>query len=168
MSEPEHWARIPEFPTYLISDLGNIFNLYADHMMRTSFNNHGHVKITLTDHITGERYDRSVRKLVAEVHVPKPNNLCDEAMLLDGDLTNLRADNIVWRPRWFVWKYSRQLKEIQPPHYFNLKVKNIVRGFMYTSIIDAGKIEGLLFDDIWKSTYDGSQVYPFGDVFEIM
>lgn len=168
MTETEHWARIPEFPTYLISDLGNIFNLYTDNMMRTSFNTYRHVKITLTNHITGERYDRSVRKLVAEVHVPKLNDLYDEAMLLDGNLENLRADNIMWRPRWFVWKYSRQLKITQPAHYFNLKVKNVVRGFIYNSVIEAGKTEGLLFDDIWKSTYTGLEIFPYGDAFEII
>lgn len=165
--EREVWRTIPEFPNYEISNLGNVYNSKQRMMMRISFNNHGHSKITLTDDAR-YRHTRSVAQLVADAFVEPPNFLCDQLVVLDGDLTNVVFTNLAWRPRWFAWKYSRQLKVPQPAHYHNLAVENVVTGVTYRNIIEAGITEGLLFDDIWKSTYSGMQVYPHGSVFEVI
>lgn len=164
----EDWQNIPEFPNYDISSLGRVYNRKHDSMMSVSYTNHGHAKITLTCEWSGERFTRSVALLVAEAFVEAPNLLCDQITLLDGDLTNLCAENIVWRPQWFAWKYTRQLKAEQPLHYRNLVVYNIVFEEEYESILVAGMTEGLLFDDIWRSTYTGAALFPTGSVFEIL
>jgi hypothetical protein len=163
----EVWKNIPEFPYYDISNLGNIWNRRRDKMMSVSLNNHGHVKITLMapDRV---RHTRSVAQLVADAFVDPPSLLCDHLIVLDGDFTNIRADNLSWRPQWFAWKYTRQLKEPQPNHYRNLPIENVVTGEVYDSVIDAGIKEGLLFNDIWRSTYSGDAIYPFGHIFIVL
>lgn len=166
MSE-ERWRTILEFPKYEISNRGNIYNTWKRSLMRTSRSNFGHTKITLTDY-DGTRHTRSVALMVAQAFVAPPNFMCDYLMLLDGDLSNVDADNLVWRPRWFSWKYTRQLKIPQPMHYRNLPVRNIITGRIYDSIIEAGMTEGLLFDHIWQSTYRGSEIYPHGSIFEVI
>ena len=163
----ERWRTILEFPTYEISDRGNIYNNRNRQFMRTSRNNFGHGKITLTDY-DGSRHTRSVGILVGEAFVLAPNYMCDHLIMLDGDLTNINASNLAWRPRGFAWNYTHQLKTLQPVHYHNLPVLNVVTGREYNSIIEAGMTEGLLFDDIWRSTYRGSEVFPNGSVFEII
>lgn len=160
------WVPIPEFPNYEINEFGEIYNRRIQAPMRTSFTNHGHEKITLTAS-DGTRHTRSVAHMVAEAFVEPPNVLCDQVVLLDGDLSNVAASNLVWRPRWFAWKYVRQLKTPQPLHYRNLHVANVTANVEYISIIQAGMTEGLLFADIWRSTYTGSKVFPYGSVFEI-
>lgn len=160
------WVTVREFPNYEISDRGEIFNTKTRQPMRTSRNNHGHVKITLTDW-EGVRHTRSVAQMVAEVFVKSPNFMCDNVMVLDGDLTNVCADNLAWRPRGFVWEYSRQLKIPQPPEYRELPVRNVIMNFDYDSIVEAGMTEGLLFKDIWRSTYSGCETFPHGSIFEI-
>lgn len=164
----EQWVVIEEFPTYSVSSQGRVYNSRLDRFMRTNPNNFGHMKITLTDEETGERYDRSLAKLVAEAFCMVPNSLCDQIVVLDGDFTNIVAQNLVWRPSSFAYKYTRQLKEQQPIHYHNLRVRNINTGVEYESVIDAGIREGLLFDDIWRSTYSLAQIFPHGFVFEII
>lgn len=163
----ERWRTIPEFNRYEISNLGNIYNSRFRQMMRISYSNHGHAKITLTDDL-GDRYTRSVAQLVADAFVEAPNMMCDHLMILDGDLSNVIADNLAWRPRGFAWEYTHQLKIEQPVHYHNLRVCNLDTGIEYNSIIEAGIAEGLRFDDIWRSTYTGSRVYPYGSTFEII
>lgn len=164
----EQWRPIEEFPTYSISDQGNVHNHRYDRPMRTNPNNYGHMKVTLTDEETGERYDRSIVKLVAEAFCKPPSRACNRIAALDGDIHNTRAENLVWRTGRYAWKYSRQLKEEQPTHYKNLKVQNTTTGAIYENIIEAGMTEGLLFDEIWRSTYTGEEIFPFGHIFEVI
>lgn len=162
----EMWATIPDFPTYQVSSLGDIYNTRTKSLMRVSHTTHGHVKIALVDE-NGDRHTRSVTQLVAQAFCEAPNSRCNQVIVLDGDLTNLRADNLVWRPTWFAWRYTRQLKEPQPDHLHNLEVRNVETGVVYPNIIDAGVTEGLLFQHIWESTYRGKPCFPTGAVFEI-
>jgi len=165
--EPEEWRIVREFPNYQISNKGRVFNSKRNQHMRTSVTPFGHVKITLTDY-DGSRHTRSVAQLVADMFVPHPNYMCDHLMVLDGDLLHVEASNLAWRPRWFAWKYTRQLKVPQPRQYHNLAVRNVTTGDEYESIIHAGMTEGLLFENIWRSTYTRQETYPHGSVFEII
>ena len=164
----EIWKTIKEFPNYEVSNLGRIHNKNDGRLMSISHNNYGHSKITLASESDHHRYTRSVTQLVAQLFVEKPNDLCDTVVILDGDLFNIAAHNIAWRPRWFAWSYSRQLKTQQPLNYHNLPVVNTVTGDTYVSIVEAGIAEGLLFIDIWKSTYMNNSIFPHGHSFEII
>lgn len=164
----EQWKEIRGYSDYSVSNLGRIFNHRTDRVMRTSRTNHGHVKITLVMDNTRRRFTMSVATLVANAFVEAPNLLCDHVVILDGDLGNVEASNLVWRPRWFAWKYAHQLKVQQPVYYHNLPVYNPVRRIEYPSIVSAGMHEGLLFADIWRSTYSGARLFPTDSVFEIV
>jgi len=162
----EQWSEIHGFPRYLISTEGRIYNQATNHFMKYSPNNFGHPKITLlTDQ--GLRYTRSVAFLVAKHFLDRPNALCDRIIYLNGDLEDVRSENLAWRPRWFGWKYSRQMKLDQPTHYTNLPVVNLETNVEYENIIEAGLTEGLLYDQIWHSTYSGDPVFPSGSVWVI-
>ncbi len=164
----EEWRILPEFSNYQVSNLGNVYNLRFDHPMRISFTTTGHSKITLWSEWDGKRYTRSVAQLVAEAFVDAPNEICRHVIVLDGDFTNLCADNLAWRPERFAWLYTRQMKKPQPLHYRNLEVHNYTTDTYYNSIMDAGVTEGLLFADIWRSTYTGETTFPYGYQFEVI
>lgn len=164
--EAEQWREIPEFPNYEINPLGEIYNRRTRSLMRINPTNHGHMKITLTAE-NRRRHDRSVSLLVADAFVRPPSFMCDTVIVLDGDLSNVRADNLAWRPRWFAWKYSHQLKVDQPLFYRNLQVRNMVNGIDYECVVHAGMCEGLLFEDIWRSTHSGAFLFPTGSTFEV-
>lgn len=163
----EKWEQIIEFPSYSISNKGRVFNHRTNKVMRTSQTTHGHMKIALMDH-RGYRYTRSITMLVAGAFVEPPNSLCDTVVVLDGVLSNVDAFNLAWRPKWFAWRYTHQLKETQPGHYYNLPVFNMENGEGYNSIIEAGMKEGLLFDDIWRSTWSGVEIFPYNYTFEVV
>lgn len=165
----EVWVRIPEFPDYEISNLGRVGNIRRGHIMQTSLTNFGHVKITLKSEYSDARFTRSVATLVAEAFVDKPesNQVCDHVIILDGDFSNIVVDNLAWRPKWFAWKYTHQLKTHQPIYYHNLIVHNKTIDRYYDSVVDAGMMEGMLFDDIWRSTYTAAKLFPYGYTFEI-
>ena len=162
----EEWNTIPHFPSYMVSNYGDVLNMRTQQMMSISQNNHGHSKVSLVSE-SGTRHTRSVALLVAQAFVEAPNYLCDQVVVLDGDMSSVRADNLVWRPRWHAWHYTRQLKGYFPQHYMNLRVTNVTTNVEYSNIIAAGTAEGLLFDDIWRSTFSGSGVYPYRHKFEI-
>jgi NUMOD4 motif len=163
----ELWEIIPDFPKYQISNFGRILNTYNGRFMKPSKTNHGHLKISLIAE-NGSRHTRSVAQLVGEAFVLPPNAMATQIVLLDGNLENVASDNIVWRPPWYAWKYRRQLLDPVRIHYQNLPVLNIVTRVEYASIVDAGISEGLLFEDIWRSTYSGDAIYPYGAIFEII
>lgn len=166
MAETEKWKQIAEFPNYDVSNYGKIYTRRTQQFVQTSLTNHGHLKVSLSD--GGERHTRSVALLVARAFVSPPQPNCDHVMLLNGDLSDLRATNIVWRPRWYAWKYKAQLKDVQPLHYRNLPVRNKTTRQEYNSIIEAGITEGLVYKYIWLSTNTGHLTFPHGDTYEII
>lgn len=161
----QRWVEIPEFPDYEVSDWGLIFNLRRRTVMSPTRNNHGHMRISLVN--DRGRFTRSVARLVAEAFVEPPEPLCDHIVILDGNLTNIAAENLVWRPAGFAWEYARQLKVDQPMHYKNLEVTNVNTGAAYPSIVHAGMAEGLRFADVWRSTYSHALIYPNHHRFKI-
>lgn len=163
----ERWKNIDDFSDYDISDRGRVYNVRFNSMMRTSINQFGHVKITLTSEY-GQRLTRSVAQLVAEAFIERPSFNCTHVVMLDGDLTNLDVENLVWRPSGYAWHYRRQLVTPQPLHFRNLHVVNVKTGDIYSSIVEAGMREGLLFTEIWKSTWSAVELFPFNAVFEVI
>jgi hypothetical protein len=152
----EEWKIIPEFRDYEISNLGRVWNRIRDREVFPNPNNWGYLKVSFTP----ARLTRTVASLVAEAFVEPEDDLSDCVVILDGDFTNCRADNLVWRPRQFAWRYARQLKTQQPLHMRNLPVINTDTHVRYDSVIDCGIAEGMLFEDIWESTYLGRRPYP--------
>jgi hypothetical protein len=161
------WKEIPGFTNYEISSDGQIYRRDRDLTMQVSHTTAGHVKISLICDYDGERYTRGVAQMVAEAFVERPTPLCTQVVMYDGNLDNVAAENLMWRPPWFAQKYVRQLKVLKPMHYGNLKIRNVDTGVVYDSVIEAGMTEGLLFDDIWRSTYTGARIFPFGMKFEV-
>lgn len=160
----ELWEVIPQFPRYMVSNQGGIFDLGRDRYLTPSPNNHGHLRVGLWDeHMV--RYTRTVAPFVARAFVKVPDRWCDRVVVLNGDLSNIAAVNLAWRPYGFAWEYTHQLKQQQPIQFHNLQVRNINTGKEYQSIVHAGVAEGRLFKDIWRSTFTRDRIYPYGHAF---
>lgn len=167
----EKWAVVPEFPDYMISDHGTVMNSRTGRILKPSVNTHGLLKIKFSDQ--GVQHTRGLAQLVATEFVQKPDvdplaGECDSVILLDGDKTNVAAWNLAWRPNHFAWKYTRQMNIDHPHWYYNLEVENTTAGCAYPSIVEAGMAEGMLFDDIWRSTFTGSLVFPTSARFVVL
>ncbi len=160
------WTPIDEFPQYEVSSWGLIFSHRRKSVIRPTRNNHGHLRISLVN--TYGRFTRSVALLVATAFVPAEDSLSDTVVIRDGVKTNCAADNLMWRPRGFAWEYTHQLSAPRLLHYTNLPVVNTRTGVVYPSVEMAGIQEGLLFKDIWRSTYTGQRCYPSHAAFEVL
>lgn len=143
----EEWKQIPEFPMYAVSNFGRVMNLGNDRILSTSYVQGGTTRVTFIHQ--GHRYTRSVNVLVAEAFIPQEDPSYDTPILLDGQTWNVRADNIVWRPRAYAWRYKHQFKNIPDIHAFGpLQDRDSL--VMYRDVFDAATTCGLLFTDIWR------------------
>lgn len=163
----EVWAPIRGFSLYSVSNWGRILHNKRERLMSVTNTLQGHQKISLLSD-EGTRHSRSVALLVAEAFVEPPTHHSDHVILLDGDFDNVAAWNLAWRPRGFAWSYVHQLKIDHPAYYKSLPVRNVSQPAEYSSIIEAGKTEGRLFDDVWRSTWQGNRIFPYGCIFRVI
>lgn len=163
MIQEEIFVTIPEFPNYEISNYGRVFNMERNREMILSRNQGGMLSVGLVDH-EGIQRRRSVRTLVAQMFVPGEDDRFDTPIQLNGVQEDLRASNIVWRPRWFAWDYTHQF--VDPPEYSNEgPILDVTHGIEYPTVFDAAIANGLLVKQLHITTLNGGRVYPTGDEF---
>lgn len=163
---------IADFPRYEVTNYGRVFNRDTGREMVLCQNQYGIVTISLMKeveiHVDGyvthefQQRTRSVKSLVARAFVPGENNKFNTPIQLDGDKGNLHASNIMWRPRWFAIRYTRQMYNIED-WFFNGPVVDITNNIQYASYFDAATTNGLLCHDIRLCILNHKGVFPTGD-----
>lgn len=151
----EEWRSIPSFPGYSVSDAGSVRNDETNRLMTKCVNQHGIVNVGLTKNKT--QYKRALAILVAEAFLIRPGFGFDTPINLDGDRFNNRADNLLWRPRWFATKYFKQFQNSMRP-CFNRKVEDVETGEIFSDSWEAATTLGALDRDIAMSILNGSRV----------
>jgi hypothetical protein len=107
----------------------------------------------------GQQYHRSVPLLVAKAFVPEVRGPFDTPINLDWDRHNNRADNLVWRPRWFAIKYNQQVRY---PYKNSIKfpIIDLKSGEISENSRECAKRYGLLEDDLVLSILNRTYVWP--------
>lgn len=144
----ERWHELDEFPDYAVSDLGEVHNIKTGMPRRTSINQQGIVKISLYQ--GRELITRSVAVLVAEAFVEGQTEFFNTPIHLDGDRENCRAENLMWRPRWFAVQYHRQFNS-EIFHHMDVEIMDVDTGKIYYSVKDACMDLGLYYNDVYRS-----------------
>lgn len=104
------WRPVQGFPGYSVNTLGQVRKDSTGRCLHTRLNQYGVPYIGLMRN--DRQCIRSLPRLVAEAFLePHPNELFDTPINLDGDRTNCRVDNLMWRPRWYAVRYVNQFKE---------------------------------------------------------
>jgi hypothetical protein len=156
--DPEIWVELEDFPIYKLSNFGRLIQIKNEAPLRTSFTGHGHAKVALT--CDGNRYTRSVSKLVAKHFVEKPDDKCDTVIIKNRHLEDCAAYNLEWRPNWFAWEYANQFNRMVPIAFQDRFVVNLSLDVRYPNIVETAINEGLLMRDIYRSILNGTPVYP--------
>lgn len=156
MRTRERWHELEEFPDYAVSDLGDIHNIKTGMPRRTSTNQQGIVKISLYKN-GNELITRSVAVMVAEAFCDGQSDLYNTPIHLDGDRENCRADNLMWRPRWFAVNYHRQF-HIPEFHNSDVHFYDVDTGREYRSVKECCVELGLYYNDVYRSFVHGRQV----------
>lgn len=159
----EEWRVIEEFPNYLISDHGQVMNKETGRFIKESITRSRIVKVGL---VGGDRqYTRSLTKLVAETFVSGRSDVFNTPIQLDGDPRNNYADNLVWRPRWFAWKYTHQFTEHEPGSERG-PIIDVDSRVLYLDMIEAAMKNGLLIHDVWRTIVIKQPAFPTWQMFE--
>lgn len=173
--EQEVIKTIPEFPRYEISSYGRVFNRETGRELTNCHVQYGIVSVSLLQDVEIEidgylthksvQKTRSVKSLVARTFVEGETDRFNTPIQLDGNRDNLHVSNIVWRPRWFAIRYTRQFYNQEP--WFNIgPIVDVRNELVYENVFRAAISNGLLCEDIRKSIYNGKQTFPNGLVFE--
>lgn len=168
---------IPEFPRYEVTNYGRVFNRDTGREMVLCQNQFGIVTVGLMMDVEYdvdgsyshgyEQRTRSVKSLVARAFVPGETDKFNTPIQLDGNRENVRADNIMWRPRWFAIRYTRQMYNIQD-WFFHGPVTDITNNVDYEDYFQAATTNGLLCKDIRLSVLNKKAVFPTGDQYRFL
>lgn len=158
-----YYEDISGFKNYQIASDGRVINIKSGRNMALTPTEHGDLTVGLM--CDRKQYRRSVKVLVAEAFVEGKSDLFDTPIQLDGNPQNLRADNILWRPRWFAWRFVRQFAEPIPSWHYIGPILEVDSGMQYRSIIESSITNGTLCDEIHNSILYGSAVFPTGEYY---
>ena len=166
-SYPEVWRIYGGNPHYLVSNYGRVRSRGLRHLMLKQYTSaKGDPVVVLRRTENDKTTTRKVNQLVAETFVPRdmtprayrPRNKdepLDSVWHIDGDVTNCRADNLLWDTRSRVIEWNRQNSE-----GFDLKThredgteysrhrKVMENGNVYRSMEELAKEEGILLSDV--------------------
>lgn len=144
----ERWHELDEFPDYAVSNFGEVTNIKSGMPRKTSINQQGIVKISLYQ--GRELITRSVAVMVAEGFCEGQTEFFNTPIHLDGDRENCRADNLMWRPRWFAVQYHRQFQN-DVFHKMDVHIEELSSGKEYYSVKEACMDLGLYYNDVYRS-----------------
>lgn len=157
------WMLIPGFDSYYVCSEGIIVNARTGREMVLSPTENGDLTVGMMSN--GFQHRRSVKVIVAKLFVEGETPIFDTPVLLDGDQRNLNAENIVWRPRWFAWKYTRQFSEPFPEYYDDGPIIDVTTNTHYDTVLMAAVINGLLCFDVYESIVRTEPVFPTSQIF---
>lgn len=160
MFENEKWRPIREFPHYVISDYGRVKHQNRIDARKVTINERGFPVVLLSSATSPSRYLRQVNKLVAIAFLPPPLFADSTAIWhKDGDLSNCKADNLMWDRRDRVIEWN-EMHRSGRPKYTTPAVKNNRTGEIYKDAYDCAIQEGQLESTvIWRIEKQAESVY---------
>lgn len=153
-----------ELSRYSVSDMGRFRNDETERILRTSYNNHGVLRVGLCRDGDNRQMTLGVAATVARYFLGGHSEEFGTPINLDGNRSNNAVTNLAWRPLWFAFQYNRQFFE--PPYYFNKPIVNIHTGEKFAQPRDAAIAYGLLEKDIVHDIVNQKGVWPHGYVFD--
>jgi NUMOD4 motif len=160
------WMNLEDlgFPDYAVSDFGDVRNERTGRLLRQSRNQAGVYKIGMMHQHFHAQQTVSVALLVAHMFLPDPQNEnFNSAINLDGNRSNNQADNLMWRPRWFVIKYHKQFHN--KIRGFAVPVMELHTQETFDTSWEAAIKYGLIDRDIYVASLNRVGVFPTGQMF---
>jgi len=84
---------IPDFPNYMVSKKGDVYNVRNKRIIKPILNKNGYVYVTLC--VSGKKKNRYIHTLVAKCFIDNPENKLF-VNHIDGNKTNNNIDNLEW------------------------------------------------------------------------
>jgi hypothetical protein len=159
------------FPGYSVNPLGQVRNDASEWLLIPRFNQYGvpYVGLMRRDDKTNEQFTRSLPRLVALAFLdPPPETWTSPTPVqMDGDPQNCRADNLVWRPRWYAVHYKHQFKVERYNAPIEAPVRSLSDGNIFPDSLAAGCFYGLLEREVVLSVVKKTPTWPTYQFFEL-
>lgn len=157
------------FPLYSVSDLGDVVNNDTWVTKAHFRNQHGYSFVSLYQ--GSRRVSRQVSVLVAETFIRGMYPLeWDTIIHLDGDLGNLKASNLAYRPRSYAIRYNRAVRLVDRSawHLEHITIDWDGVELHFDNVVDSATHFGILMEDVLKALDTGeSPVFAPNVAFQI-
>jgi hypothetical protein len=168
--EIDNWQPIDGFPGYSVNPLGQVRRDSSGRLITPRFNQYGVPYVGL---MRGwAQCTRSLPKLVAHTFLPRTNSIFDTPIQIDGDRSNCRADNLMWRPRWYAVLYNRQFDGDRYDHPIDAPIRMIsddgVETETFPDSLTAACRFGLLEREVVLSVLNRTPAWPTYQYFELL
>ena len=164
----EEWIDMPDYPGYAVSNLGRVMNTKLDFKILTLFrNNRGIINVYMS--CGKKQVCRSVAILVAKHWLePHPDRHYDTPTHKDGDRSNCRVENLVWRPRWYAVRYHKEVNDPTREIYFRYLIRCEETGEIFKNSREVSRAYGALEWDIINNITRPRILYMYPHNFEIV
>lgn len=151
MFENEEWKQYEPIPRYAVSTHGRTKNLEKDKILKPVINDAGFPVVTFYGNDSRTRRLKHINQLVASCFLPEPFYPEQTSVWhIDGDLLNVRADNLRWDTRSRVLSWN-EMNRRGAPQFRTGQVRNNRTGIVYDCAYDCAMAESELEDTIiWK------------------
>lgn len=161
----EEWVAVDGFPGYSVNPLGQVKKDSTGRLLHTRINQYGVPYVGLMR--DWRQCIRSLPRLVACAFVEQPNEIFDTPINMDGDRSNCRVDNLVWRPRWYAVFYNNQFKE-RYAHPINAAIRHITSSETFPDSFAAACRFGVLEREVVLSILNRTLAWPIYQQFELV
>ncbi len=166
MADDDTWVPVEGFPGYSINPLGQVARDSTGRLLVPRFNQYGVPYVGLMRE--WQQCIRSLPKLVARAFLPNPSEIFDTPVQIDGDRSNCRVDNLMWRPRWYAVLYNRQFEGDRYDSPIDVPVRAVNEGEKFRNSLEAACRYGLLEREVVLSVVNRTPAWPTYQYFEMV
>lgn len=157
----DEWRNIDGFPDWSVSSRGEVLNGATERIMAQRINQQGLTMVNLWQE--GNIHTRLVALLVAKAFLDPPRNSAYNSVIhLNGDRSDCRALNLMWRPRWYAIRYHRMFEQF--PVRVSVYVPALNR--VYSSLRELCTTYGLVERDTYISMINNEPCFHYGWIIE--
>lgn len=165
MIHENDWAPVEGFPGYSVNPLGQVKKDSTGRLLHTRLNQYGVPYVGLMRE--WRQCIRSLPRMVAAAFIEQPNEVFDTPINLDGDRTNCRVDNLMWRPRWYAVQYVNQFKD-RYDNPIDIPLRDIDTDDEFPNSLATACQFGLLEREVVLSVLNRTLTWPTYQQFEIV
>jgi len=162
----DDWVPIEGFPGYSINPLGQVVRDSTGRLLIPRYNQDGVPYVGLMREWS--QCIRSLPRLVAMAFLQSPSEIFDTPIQIDGDRSNCRADNLMWRPRWYAVLYNRQFTKERYEAPIDEPIRAINERERFPDSLSAACRYGLLEREVVLSIVNNTPAWPTYQSFELV
>jgi len=165
-TDEDNWVPVEGFPGYSVNPLGQVSRDSTGRLLIPRYNQYGVPYVGLMRE--WQQCSRSLPRLVARAFLQPPSDIFDTPIQIDGDRSNCRVDNLMWRPRWYAVLYNRQFEGHRYDHPINVPVHAIHEQEKFPNSLVAACRYGLLEREVVLSVHNRTPAWPTYQYFELV